>query len=506
MSDTEEINEAKQIYTDTKRGYWGKTKMLKKYSVMLDKMKSYQRHKIRTNRVKRKLYKYEIAPTPFNSVQIDLAFLPKLKSPKNNNVSGFIVVIDVFSRYLWVSTFTSRKELHEPLDLVIKQMINDFNKVPINMTGDNEFATTKLQALAGKYDFKWWFGDAHEKYRTGICERVIRTIKNLIKRYLIENNTSRYVDVLSELVYNNNNTIHRTINTKPAIAIKTGKIDDRRRKNKIEDLNIGDIVRVEKKRDAFTKGDVPYFSKELYEIIGRVRNRYILKNIKTNNKIDKLYAIHQLLKVDSDSISSDYEEEINKKNNQNNSDNNSDYISSDYEEEIKENERINRNEKVMKRNNIDVKNIIDEKERNEMQQKLYGRRSDKKKQLSKSKSPPTLRTSSRVSKPPDRYKPPDNRKVVQNKPKPKPKTVETKPILSDTDSDISSGTTSSSSLPDLKPSNNQVRRRKLIQRRRRMMRNKIKQMKSNNNNNNNNNNNAPLRRSTRIRKKPDRYK
>ena len=482
-------NKARKMYTDTKTGYWGKTKMLKKYSTMLDKMKSMQRHKIRTNRMKRKLYRYEISPSPFHSVQIDLAFLPKLKSPKNNNVVGFIVVIDVFSRYLWVETFTTRKDLHESLDDLIKQMINEFNKSPTNMTGDNEFATTKMQALAAKYDFKWWFGDAHEKYRTGICERVIRTIKNLIKRYLVENNTSRYVDVLSDLVYNYNNTIHRTINTTPAFAIKSGKIDDRRIKNKIEELNIGDIVRVEKKRDAFTKGDVPYFSGELYEIIGRERNRYVLKNIKTNKKVDKLYAIHQLLKVDN--VQNNKPQPIDKPDENDNYES-SDY--SDYDEEIKENARINRNQRVMKRNDIDVKNIIKENERDEMDKKLYGRRSDKKKPNPKPISnEPQLRRSNRVRKQPDRYEPAPIRKPIA-------KPVPPKPIAKpDSDSDSSS---SSSSSVDIKPTNEQIRRRKMIQRRRRMMRNKIKTMKSNDNNINNNN----LRRSTRIRKAPVRYK
>ena len=478
MSD---IDEAEKVYKDPKKGYWGKTKMMHKYSKMLDKMKSMQRHKIRTNKVKRKLYRYEVAPKPFASVQIDLAFLPKLKSPKNNNVVGFIVVIDVFSRFLFVKTFTNRKNLHIPLDDVIKQMINKFNRVPLNMTGDNEFATTQMQALAGKYDFKWWFGDANEKYRTGICERVIRTIKNLIKRYLVENNTSKYVDVLPDLVYNYNNTVHRTINTTPTDAIKTGKVNDKRPRNRVEQLEVGDIVRVEKKRDAFTKGDVPYFSRELYEIIGREHNRYILKNIKTNTKINKLYAIHQLLKVDNPNI------DDNKPQNIDNTDD--DYDSSeysDYDEEIKENERINRNVKVMKRNDIDVKNIIDEKERDEMDAKLYGRRSDKKKKPV-SNPEPQLRRSSRVKKQPDRYKP-----EFIRKPQPKP---DVKPD-EDTDS-------SSSSSVDIKPSNEQIRKRKMILRRRRMMRNKIAMQRKNKPSKQVIK--PPLRRSTRIRKQPVRY-
>ena len=155
----------------------------------------------------------------------------------------------------------------------------------------------------------------------------------------------------------------------------------------------------------------------------------------------------------------------------------------------------------MKRDDIDVKNIINEKERVEMKDKLYGRRSDKNKL--NQQSVPTVnqvRRSSRVKKQPDRYKPPDIRKPVAPKSKPvppKPVPPKSKPVESDSDSSSSS----SNVKVDLKPSNQQVRRRKMILRRRKMLRNKISSMKSNNNNNNTN-----LRRSTRIRKQPDRYK
>ena len=49
-----------------------------------------------------------------------------------------------------------------------------------------------------------------------IAERFNRTKKNLINKFMTEYNTVRWVDVLDDLTYNYNNTIHSTLKTTPA--------------------------------------------------------------------------------------------------------------------------------------------------------------------------------------------------------------------------------------------------------------------------------------------------
>lgn len=338
-------------YLDPKTGYWGKSKMLKKFKGkdghLLRRMYSLQRHREINAPMKRKLFRYETAPYPFYSVQIDLAFLPKLRSPLNKNVWGFIVVIDVFSRYLWVKTFTTREALHFPLEEVIQQMQEQFGQTPRNMTGDNEFATTRMQALAGKYDFKWYFGDAHEKFRTGIAERVIRTIKNLIKRYVVQNNTTRYIDVLPDLVDNYNNTIHRTIGTTPYKAITTLQRNVTREPRSIPALNENTRVRILENRFAFTKGDTPYYSKNVYEIVGRDRNRYVLRNINSDIPLSKRYGRHQLYVLKNDVIQDRYLGKSHKLKDR-----------LGYDKGVKENARRNALSKELHK--LGVKNVIDD--------------------------------------------------------------------------------------------------------------------------------------------------
>ena len=130
-------SDAIKVYNDPKKGYWGKTKMMKKYRMMLNKVYALQRHREVTSKHLKKLYKREGAVRPFFSVQVDLADFPKLQNPYNKNMRYLMVVIDVFSRYLWVEPLRSKEDLHIPLERVFARMKKEFGKTPANMTGDN---------------------------------------------------------------------------------------------------------------------------------------------------------------------------------------------------------------------------------------------------------------------------------------------------------------------------------------------------------------------------------
>ena len=338
---------AMEMYLDPKRGYWGQTKQYSKLRQSLKNMYALQRHREVNARMKRKLYRHITAKQPFESVQIDLAFLPKLRSPLNHNIWGFIVVIDVFSRYLWIKTFTNRKALHVPLESVLQRMRSEFGKSAKNMTGDGEFATTKMHQLAAKYDFEWYFGDANEKFRTGISERVIRTIKNLIKRYLAQNNTTKYIDVLPDLIYNYNHTIHRVINKSPYDAITTGITHIKPDNKLIPELPENTKVRVLERRNKFTKGDQPYYGDNIFHIAGRDRNRYVLKNAENGTEIRKRYGRHQLLPI-NDVFKDKYVKNAKKSND-----------ALGYDAGIAQNEARNRFNASMNRSGIEIDEIDD---------------------------------------------------------------------------------------------------------------------------------------------------
>ena len=349
-------SDAIKHYVDPKTGYWGKTKTLQKYRKMLNKVYALQRHREVTSKHLKKQYKREGAIRPLFSVQVDLADFPKLQNPLNNNIRYLLVCIDVFSRYLWVVPLKSKSDLHIPLEKLFIDIKEEFKSTPENVTGDNEFDTNELKAMANKYKFRWWFGDTAEKYRTGIVERVIRTIRNLIKRYLTQNDTTKYIDVLPDLVANYNNTEHGHTRSRPKVAIKSGQTFPRPMKHKVATLGVGEKVRVlQKRKRAFDKGDKPYYGKKIYEIVKKDVNKYVLRDLDTDEILDKKYYVHQLLSV-KDVIYDKYDK----------SDSNNDNVGYDKGIEHKTIQRRN----ARRMNGLDVNNIIDENEKKQIQRGL----------------------------------------------------------------------------------------------------------------------------------------
>ena len=347
-------SEAIKVYTNPKKGLWGKTKMMKKYREMLNKVYALQRHREVNSKMRKKLYKREGAIRPFFSVQVDLADFPKLQNPLNRNIRYLLICVDVFSRYLWVVPLKTKANLHIPMRQLFQQMKKEYGKTPANVTGDNEFDTRELKKFADEYKFRWWFGDPHEKYRTGIVERVIRTIRGLIKRYLTQNDTTKYIDVLDKLVENYNDTEHGHIRTKPRVAIRSGQTFPKPMKKQIPILRVGDMVRVLMSRKrAFDKGDKPYYSEQVYEVMRKDGNKYVVRNTETGQISKKTYYIHQLLHIKG----------VIKDKSKPNTDN------IGYDKGIEHKTIQRKNKRALK--GLDPKNIIDDEEREQIEKDLH---------------------------------------------------------------------------------------------------------------------------------------
>jgi hypothetical protein len=104
---------------------------------------------------------------------------------------------------------------------------------------------------------------------------------NIIKKYLLSNETLTYIDQLPHFISNYNNRIHSTTNDKPinifkmkqpVIVILHSMTYPTQLKSKFK---VGDMVRVQKKRRTFDKkGLIPIYSKKIYKIIAIKGKRY----------------------------------------------------------------------------------------------------------------------------------------------------------------------------------------------------------------------------------------
>ena len=102
-----------------------------------------------------------------------------------------------------------------------------------------------------------------------------------------------YIDKLDDIVYEYNNTYHRTIKMKP-IDIKDNTYIDFEKEvnNKDPKFKVGDDVRISKYKNIFAKGYMPNWSEEVF-IISKIKNTvpwtYIINDLSCEEIIGTFY-------------------------------------------------------------------------------------------------------------------------------------------------------------------------------------------------------------------------
>ena len=105
-----------------------------------------------------------------------------------------------------------------------------------------------------------------------IAERVIRTIRNLLKKPVFEKGKADWLSELSSVVKKYNNTIHHSTKMKPIDASKKSNeklvynnLKDKRKKLDPK-FKLGQLIRTADIKKVFSKGDSTNYSYKLYTI------------------------------------------------------------------------------------------------------------------------------------------------------------------------------------------------------------------------------------------------
>ena len=105
---------------------------------------------------------------------------------------------------------------------------------------------------------------SHNKGKSVIAERFIKTIKKKIYKYMTSISKNVYIDKLDDIVDEYNNTYHRTIKMKPTDVQDNTYIDFGKEVNgKDPKFKVGDHVRISKYKNIFAKGYTPNWSEEV---------------------------------------------------------------------------------------------------------------------------------------------------------------------------------------------------------------------------------------------------
>jgi hypothetical protein len=235
-----------------------------------------------------------------NCVQIDLMDVSKFKSPKNKQISFLMCFIDVFSRYLIVKPLTNKKT--STIVHAFVECLKEFHHQVDNVTSDpgSEWISHEFKQTLKNYNIHQYTEDVGRHFKTGIVERVNRTIRSKISKYMIEYDTTTYIDALQHLVYNYNHTIHSTLGVTPFDMWNSHKhFISSQKIQRPSQLPVGTYVRVLQKklkvgRQMFT------YSPEIYKIDAIQGYGYRLRATETTNHLlPKTYYRHQLIPTQS---------------------------------------------------------------------------------------------------------------------------------------------------------------------------------------------------------------
>jgi hypothetical protein len=308
------INDVLNIYYDPKQGLTSANdiykKLNKKYKLIDIKnvLENVKNKQMKSNNDEKL---YIPISTPSHSFSIDLTFYTQYQKVN----SGYHILMTIINNntkkaYVYPLKNKQTKSIIDAFKLFLNNV--DFIE-QLQADYGSEFKSKEFKKICDDNNIKLFLHNTTEnKHPLGIIERFNRTIRSKIDNYMTAYNTKKYIDVLDKLVQNYNNTIHSTTKMKPNDVNKTKEnvISNNQLKNYIDvkqeinnNFEIGDFIRILKKRKLFGKGPSEYYSKTLYEIIERNNNKFIIRS--NNNKIQEVLPF-QMKKIDDDMYENPY--------------------------------------------------------------------------------------------------------------------------------------------------------------------------------------------------------
>ena len=197
----------------------------------------------------------------------DLADM-QLISKLNKGFRFLLCVIDIYSKYAWVVPLKDKKGviIVNAFQSILKKSNRKPNKIWVDK--GSEF-----------YNFKKWLKDnciemfsTHNEGKSVVSERLIRTTKNKIYKYMTSTSKNVYIHKLDDIVHKYNNKKHRTIKIKPIDVKDNTYIDFGKELNDNDPkFKVGDHVRISKYKNIFAKGYTPNWSEEIF-VIKKIKN------------------------------------------------------------------------------------------------------------------------------------------------------------------------------------------------------------------------------------------
>ena len=158
--------------------------------------------------------------------------------------------------YAWVISLKDKKGI--TIINAFQKILNESNWKPNKawVGKGSEFYNRSMKSWLEKNGKETY--STHNERKSVVAERFIRILKNKIYKYMtsISKNVCSYK--LDDIVHKYNNTYHKTIKMK-SVEVKSNTYIDASKEINYKDLKfiIGDIAKISKYNNIFTKGYVP---------------------------------------------------------------------------------------------------------------------------------------------------------------------------------------------------------------------------------------------------------
>lgn len=262
-----------QIYNYYKRKY-----PISKIKEFLSSNESYTLHR-EFHKQKRNISFTNFKRYQFQMDLVEVQHLAKY----NDNVRYLLNVIDTFTRYAFVRPLTDKKAINVLNEF--KSILAEANQKPymIVMDRGTEFMNQHFKIFCDNEKIK--LVNPQANIHAAYIERFNRTLQNIMYKYMTENETNRYIDVLQDLVKTYNNRTHRMINMTPHQA-------ENNTNNHLK------ISLLQAKRDSFVKQQQPKYSIGTYVRIAKQKGKFSRGyEEQTKQEIFKIYKIDLTKKI-----------------------------------------------------------------------------------------------------------------------------------------------------------------------------------------------------------------
>jgi transposase InsO family protein len=197
----------------------------------------------------------------------------------NRGYKYILICIDLFSRYAWARPLKFKKSTDVTIAFtdIVKTSGRECKTIRTDQGG--EYTGASFQRLVHSRGINHMI--AYGRHKASYSERFNRTLENKLFKYFYEQQTAMYIDILDDVMFSYNNTVHHSINMAPA-AVNTANSHTIYEQVYIPILNrwantpvkftiaLGSLVRLSLYTAPFSRGYHEKWTEELFTVCNQI--------------------------------------------------------------------------------------------------------------------------------------------------------------------------------------------------------------------------------------------